>query len=107
MLARLDAKIRQFGIGNIDVHAMPEGQLTFRRALSTETAAFGYHLRDSASWWQVTMFGPVRAMLENLPAGRMKGLHALRLADVERDMTAAGLWLNVPVNIARGLKPSG
>jgi len=53
------------------------------------------------------MFGPVRAMLENLPAGRMEELRALHLADVERDMTADGLWLNVPVSIARGLKPSG
>jgi len=75
--------------------------------ISIETAALGYHLRDSVSWWQALMFGPVRAMLENLPAGRMEELRALHLVDVERDMTADGLWLNVPVSIARGLKPSG
>ncbi len=41
MLTRLDAKIRQFGIGNIDVPAMPEGQLTFRR---------DYFDRDGGAW---------------------------------------------------------
>lgn len=49
--------------------------------ISIETAALGYRLHDSTSWWLVVMFGSVRAMLQSLPAGRMEELHALELAD--------------------------
>lgn len=192
-LARLSAKIRQFAIGNIDVHAMTGAPLDFRRDyfhavacslasdvpsdpvrvalewrrvlrpggrvalgvlahtafqplagqlhralvelghepadlawirngradivaavlrdagfddVAVETAALGYHLPDARAWWQVVLFGPLRAWLSPLSETQLDALRAAHLAEVGRRVTADGLWLDVPVLIARGAKPA-
>jgi SAM-dependent methyltransferase len=193
LLAQLEAKIRQFGIGNIDVHAMPEARLDFRRdyfhavtcslarrsprdmqaavqewrrvlqpggrvlwsvlahgafepyaselratltafgvappdlpwmtpagpetvaeilraagfeEIAVETVALGYHLPDAMAWWQVVSFGPLRDWLQPLSESQRHALRAKHLTDIGRSLTADGLWLDVPVWMARGIKPA-
>lgn len=191
LLARLESKIRQFGIGNIDVHRMPAHPLEFRReyfrvvtcalaslappamlpaarewwrvlqpgghllcsvfareafqpfagqlreALSgigaepngypwmplaepgvlagilqeagfdevtVTPAGIGYHLPDAAAWWQVVTHGPLRAWLAPLDDVRLRALRSRHLAEVEHQRGENGLWLDVPVLIARAAK---
>lgn len=193
MLERLDAKVRQFGIGNIDVHNMGPARLDFRRDyfhavacslawqlppdmaaiarewyrvlqpgggvlwavlahgafepyaselcaalvargsepaelsglafsgpeaggevlsaagfsnIGVDVVALGYHLRDASAWWQVVSYGPLRDWLRPLSGPQRDALRNRHLTDVERHVTADGLWLEVPVLIWRGTKPA-
>lgn len=193
LLARLEAKISQFGIANIDVHTMDAAHLDFRRDYfrhttcslglfwlsdprtavrewvrvtrpggSVNLAVFapqvfqpqlgflqqrmaqysgrrdtpfswnqvsqhetlrallqdaglvdvtvhaeqlGYHLRDTQEWWEVIWHSALRLLVEQLPVAQRERFRTEHLAEVEALATADGLWLDVAVLFARGLKP--
>ena len=72
--------------------------------VTIEKVVFGYHLHDTMAWWQVVTFGPLRDWLRSLSEARLDELRGMHLAEVERSLTADGLWLDVPVLIVRGFK---
>jgi ubiquinone/menaquinone biosynthesis C-methylase UbiE len=65
----------------------------------------GYHLRDAQEWWEVVWHSALRMLVEQVPAAQRDRLRMEHLAEVTALATADGLWLNVPVLLARGFKP--
>lgn len=65
----------------------------------------GYHLRDAQEWWEVVWHSALRLLVEQVPAAQRDRFRAEHLAEVAALATADGLWLDVAVLFARGLKP--
>jgi len=70
-----------------------------------EREPLGYHLRDVMGWWQVVVAGPLCEWLLPLSHSRLDELRTTHLEEVGHHLVADGLWLDVPVLLARGSKP--
>jgi ubiquinone/menaquinone biosynthesis C-methylase UbiE len=101
MLARLEEKIRKFGIGHVDIHVMDAAQLEFRREYFHHVAcSFGlFFLPDLAAalreWARVLRAGG-RLALTSFAPGAFEPLKALFLAR----MQGLGVVTETPVAAA-------
>ena len=85
----LIALLRNAGLADVTVHEMQ----------------LGYHLRDPQEWWEVVWNSALRPLVEELPDAQRDRFRVEHLAEVAALATADGLWLDVPVLLARGHKP--
>ena len=66
----------------------------------------GYHLKDAADWWEVVYNSGLRGMLDQLPQEYRLAFQREHREEVERLVSARGLWLNVETLFSFGRKPA-
>lgn len=64
----------------------------------------GYRLGDAEQWWDVVRYSSLHRWLEPLTPKEIQELRARHLHEIAKFVTADGLWLDVPVIMAIGLK---
>jgi ubiquinone/menaquinone biosynthesis C-methylase UbiE len=73
--------------------------------VSVETGQLGHHLLKTEDWWEAVWGAGLRGLVEQLPPARRDAVRAAHLAEVAPLMTDKGLWLDVAVHFACGVKP--
>ena len=66
----------------------------------------GYHLKDAADWWEVVYNSGLRGMLDQLPQEYRLAFQREHREEVERLVSARGLWRNVETLFSFGRKPA-
>jgi arsenite methyltransferase len=110
------ARLRQYGVALPMVAlaqrlAEPE---TCRRLLheagfvhtEVQSEQLGYYCRTVEEYWEEVWAGPGRMAILQLAPAQREQLQAEHLAEVQRLVTAQGIWVDVPVHFAHGWKRS-
>jgi ubiquinone/menaquinone biosynthesis C-methylase UbiE len=66
----------------------------------------GYHLKGAADWWEVVYNSGLRGLLDQLPVDTRFTFQQEHMEEVNRLMTAQGLWLNAETLFSFGRKPA-
>ena len=73
--------------------------------VTVETEQLGYHLRNADDWWEIVWGSGFRGLVERIAPERRDVVRAAHLAELAPFMTDKGLWLDVEVIFAAGIKP--
>jgi ubiquinone/menaquinone biosynthesis C-methylase UbiE len=75
-------------------------------AVAVETLQLGYHLKGVEDWWEVVSNSGLRTLVDSLPEARREAVREAHLAALADLVTENGLWLDVEVLVAVGMKQS-
>ena len=67
--------------------------------------SLGYHLKGAVDWWDVVYNSGLRGTLEQLPADSRLSFQREHREEVDRLVSAQGLWLNVETLFSYGCNP--
>ena len=73
--------------------------------VTVETEQLGYHLRNADDWWEIVRGSGFRGLVERIAPERRAVFRTAHLAELAPFMTDKGLWLDVGVIFASGIKP--
>jgi ubiquinone/menaquinone biosynthesis C-methylase UbiE len=86
----------------------PKCRALFREAgleeIKVERKGLGYYLKDAAEWWDVIWNAGFRSQVSQLSAEDLKRFREEHLAEIEKLRSAEGIWLNVNVIYASGVR---
>jgi len=68
-------------------------------------AQLGYHLSEFKYWWEVIQSAGYRGLYEQLPQEHRAEFEAKHRVEIEKLMTADGLWMDVQTLFSTALKP--
>ena len=74
-------------------------------AIRVDTEQLGYHLRGAEDWWEIVWGSGFRGLVERIAPERRDVVRAAHLAELAPFVTDKGLWLDVGVIFASGIKP--
>lgn len=66
----------------------------------------GYYLSGADEWWDLIWYAGFRALVNQLSPQQMEKFKAEHLAEIQKLATAEGIWLDVEVLYAVGIKTS-
>ncbi len=66
----------------------------------------GYHLKDANEWWDLIWYAGFRALVNQLSPQQLEKFKAEHLAEIQKLATTEGIWLDVEVLYAVGMKTS-
>ncbi|MEW6330322.1 MAG: class I SAM-dependent methyltransferase [Pseudomonadota bacterium] len=73
--------------------------------IEVTTEQFGYHLKDESQWWDVLWNSGTRGWIEQIPPAQRESFKTGHLAEIHPLAGEQGLWLDIQVNTAAGIKP--
>jgi ubiquinone/menaquinone biosynthesis C-methylase UbiE len=76
------------------------------RSIEVQSEQLGYYLQTADEWWDEIWYTGRRATIAQLASEHLAQFKAEHLAEVAELATQQGIWLDVPVNFARGRKPT-
>ncbi len=74
-------------------------------AIEVQSEQLGYYLRTVDEWWDEIWYSGQRQFIAQLATENLAQFKAEHLAEVAELATEQGIWLDAPVNFARGRKP--
>jgi ubiquinone/menaquinone biosynthesis C-methylase UbiE len=72
--------------------------------VSVQRKNAGYHLRDAEEWWELVWNAGFRGAVSQIPAQRLEEFKREHLAEIQREAASEGIWLNIEVLYATGIK---
>lgn len=57
----------------------------------------GYYLESADQWWDVVWNGGFRGIVEQIPSAAVARFREEHLQEIQKLVTADGLWLNIEV----------
>jgi hypothetical protein len=69
---------------------------------TTQESQLGYWVPDEDAWWRMLMSTGFQALVAMLPAGERQEFEREHKREVKPHVTTRGLWIDVPVIVARG-----
>jgi ubiquinone/menaquinone biosynthesis C-methylase UbiE len=73
--------------------------------VTTHTESLGYHVKNTAEWWELAWFSGLFPGLHALAPAEQEQTHREHLAEVERHVTGDGLRIDARYLVATGRKP--
>ncbi len=73
--------------------------------IQVERKDLGYYLKDAAGWWDVIWNAGFRSQVSQLSTSDLKKFREEHLREIEGLRTEEGIWLNVNVLYASGIRP--
>ncbi|RMG30216.1 MAG: hypothetical protein D6721_04410, partial [Gammaproteobacteria bacterium] len=73
--------------------------------VEVETIQVGYHIERSLDWWELVERTPLIAPVESLAPEARTAFEARHQERVARCFGTEPLWLDIPVHMARGVRP--
>jgi hypothetical protein len=74
--------------------------------VATHEQQLGYWVRDDDAWWHMLMSTGFRALVAALNPSERRDFERAHKAEVRAHLAPQGLWVDVPVIVACGIKPA-